>query len=62
MGNGSGTALKFLADAAKLSDEFAGFGDFEVGFGDFGHGGFQLLGDEGTTVGAEKALLVGVLL
>ena len=62
MVNGRRPALKFLADAAKLMNEFCTVTDRLVGVGDVVEHRFQLGRQKTSAVAAEAAVLIGKLL
>ena len=61
MVNGCGSALEFLADAAKLGDKLPGFADGLIGISDLHHGSLQFGGNVGSAVFAEVAVCVGIV-
>ena len=62
MGDGGGTALELLADAAQLGDELAGLADGEIGLGDLVHGPLQLGRHIGAAVFAKITVFIGIML
>jgi hypothetical protein len=61
VGDGRGTTLELLADAAQLGNELARLADGEVGLGDLVHGNLQLRRNERAAILAKVAFLVGVM-
>ena len=61
MGDGGGSALKFLADAAKLGDKLSGFADGEICLGYLVHSLLQLGVYERAAILAEEAVLIGIV-
>ena len=62
MGNGRRSALKFLADAAKLGNKFTGLADGKIRLGDLLHRLFQLGRNIGAAIFPKKAVCVGIML
>ena len=61
MGNRSGTALEFLADATQLCNEFPGLADGVISFGNFVHSLLQIRIHIRAAIGAKVTLLIGII-